>query len=61
MKVMFYKGQDMVAHGVVEDLVGNQARARIAESAAQAVLTKGTSARFVDPLARTAPSFFRAK
>lgn len=61
MKVMFFKGQDMVAHGIVEDLVGNQARARIAEAATQTVLTRGTSARFVDPLARTAPSFFRAR
>ncbi|WP_437277749.1 hypothetical protein WME90_42020 [Sorangium sp. So ce375] len=59
MKVMFFKGQEMVAHGVVEDLVGNQARARITEASAQLVLTKGATARFVDPMARTAPSFFR--
>ncbi|WP_437607999.1 hypothetical protein WMF20_45175 [Sorangium sp. So ce834] len=59
MKVMFFKGQEMVAHGVVEDLVGNQARARVAEASAQLVLPKGATARFVDPMARTAPSFFR--
>ncbi|WP_437723478.1 hypothetical protein [Sorangium sp. So ce861] len=59
MKVMFFKGQEMVAHGVVDDLVGNQARARIAEASAHLVLTKGATARFVDPLGKTAPSFFR--
>jgi hypothetical protein len=70
MKVFFYGAAPIVAgkpqpapiiaHGVVEDLVGGQARARIAEAFVDDVtLDKGTRVQFVHPEARDLPTFMR--
>ncbi len=47
MRVTFFRGHDAVAHGIVEDLIGEHARARIAEAAQPELrLDAGTRARF---------------
>jgi hypothetical protein len=58
MKVLFYRRDQVVAHGVVEDLIGGQARARIAESLVKnATLDSGTRAQFVRADALELPTF----
>lgn len=61
MKVAFFKNQQLVAHGLVEDLVGAQAHTRIAEVESEVVFTKATRVQFFDPMARAAPNFARKK
>jgi len=47
MRVQFFHGQSVVAHGIVEDLIGERARARIAEATTPELrLDAGTRARF---------------
>jgi hypothetical protein len=58
MKVLFYRQDQVVAHGVVEDLIGGQARARIAESlVTNATLDSGTRAQFMRADALELPTF----
>jgi hypothetical protein len=58
MKVLFYRRDQVVAHGVVEDLIGGQARARIAESLVNdATLDLGTRAQFMRADALEWPTF----
>lgn len=55
MRVTFFRGNEAVAHGIVEDLVGERARARIAEAIVPGLrLDAGTRARFT--LATSAPA-----
>ena len=50
MHVSFFQGNQVVAQGVVEDLVGEQARARIAQATSQTLrLEASTRARFALP------------
>jgi hypothetical protein len=47
MRVQFFQGHDVVAHGIVEDLLGERARARIAEAVTPELrLDAKTRARF---------------
>jgi hypothetical protein len=61
MRVMFFQGTDMVAHGVVDDLVGEQAHARVLETASGAAVSLATStaARFQEAGGLFTPTFVR--
>jgi hypothetical protein len=60
MRALFYRGTELVAHGVIDDLLGVQARARVLETKESAALSlpKDTKVRFIAADSALLPAAF---
>lgn len=60
MRALFYRGQDLVAHGIVDDLTGSQARTRVVDTAdgRPTNVPRDTTVRFVTAARAALPTSF---